>query len=78
MNFDYTKNGGKKAFLANPKISIVYPKVENKIAMPLAKRTEITKSTQVCLISQMNFDYTENGGKKAFLANSKHQYHVFQ
>ena len=33
---------------------------------------------QVCLISWMNFDYEENGGKKAFLANPKHQYHVSQ
>ena len=26
----------------------------------------------------MNFDFKENGGKKAFLANAKHQYHVSQ
>ena len=26
----------------------------------------------------MNFDYKENGRKKAFLANPKHQYHVSQ
>ena len=32
----------------------------------------------VCLISQMNFDYKENEGKKAFLANSKHQYRASQ
>ena len=26
----------------------------------------------------MNFAYKENGGMKRFLANPKHQYHVFQ
>ena len=26
----------------------------------------------------MNFDYKEIGGKNTFLANPKHQYHVFQ
>ena len=26
----------------------------------------------------MNIDYEENGGKKDFLANPKHQYHVSQ
>ena len=39
---------------------------------------EIVMSTQVCLISRMNFGYMENGGKKAFLENPKHQHHVFQ
>ena len=35
-------------------------------------------SIQVCLISRKSFDYKENGGKKAFLANPKHQYHLSQ
>ena len=35
-------------------------------------------SIQVCIISQMNFDYKENGEKKDFLANPKHQYCVSQ
>ena len=39
---------------------------------------EIIISIQVCLISRKNFDYKENGGKKDFLANPKHQYHVSQ
>ena len=33
---------------------------------------------QIFLISQMNFDYDENGGKKAFFENLKHQYYVSQ
>ena len=39
---------------------------------------EIVMSIHVYLISHMNFDYEENGGKKAFLANPKHQYRVSQ
>ena len=33
-------------------------------------------SLHVCLFSRMNFDCKENGGKKAFPVNPKHQYHV--
>ena len=48
------------------------------IVMPKTKRMEIIMNIQVCLISQMNFDYKENAGKKALLANPKCQYHVSQ
>ena len=41
MNFDYAENSGKKAFLVNPKINIMHPKVENMIAMLIIKRMEI-------------------------------------
>ena len=44
--------------------------------MPIAKRIEITTSTQVCLISGMNFDYKEKGGKKAFPINPKSKYRL--
>ena len=44
----------------------MYPNVENKIVMPITKGMEIIKSIQVCPISQKNFDFKENGGKKAF------------
>ena len=50
--------------------------MENMIAMPIKKGMEIVMGIQVCLISWMNFDYTENGGKKSFLANPTHQYCV--
>ena len=50
--------------------------MENMIAMPTTKRMEIVMGIQVCLLSWMNFDYKENGGKKAFPANPKHQYRV--
>ena len=78
MNFDYEENGEKKALLQFQSINIMYPNMRNMIVMPITKRTEIIMSIQVCLISWMNFDYKENGGKKAFLANPKHQYHVSQ
>ena len=39
------------------------------IVVPITKRMEFIMSLQVCLISWMNFDYKENGEKKAFLAN---------
>ena len=48
------------------------------IAMPITKRMEIVMAIQVCLISSMNLDYKENDGKKTFLANPNHQYHVSQ
>ena len=48
------------------------------IAMPITKRMEFAIGIQVCLISWMNFEYMENAGKKAFLANLKDQYHVSQ
>ena len=75
MNFDYTKNGGMKAFSANPKIHIVYPKMKNMIVVPITKGMEINLSIHVCRISQMNFDHNENG---SFFANPKHQYSASQ
>ena len=65
----------KKAFLANP---IVYPNAESMIVVLITKRMEIIMSIEVCLISRVNITYKENGGKKTFLANPKHQYHVSQ
>ena len=54
------------------------PIMENMIAKPIIKRMEIVMGIHACLISWMNFDYKENGRKKAFLANPEHQYHVSQ
>ena len=52
--------------------------MENMIVMPITKIMEIVIDIQVSLISWMNFDYKKNGGRKAFLANPNHQYHVSQ
>ena len=52
--------------------------MENMIVVLITKRIEIIMSIQVCLTSQMNFDFKENGGKKSFSRKSKHQYHVSQ
>ena len=67
----------KMLFLPNQSINIVYPNVENMIVVPLTKRMGII-TVQVCLISWMKFNYKENGERKAFLANAKHQCHVSQ
>ena len=39
---------------------------------------EIIMSIQFCLITRKNFDYKENGKKKASLANLNYQYHISQ
>ena len=62
----------RKVFLTNTKHQIVYPKVENIVVMPIMIEIQIVKRIQVCFVSQMNFDYEENGGKKVFLENTKH------
>ena len=67
-----------KFFLQIQSVNIMYPNVEDLIVASIAKTMEIIMCILVCLISWMNFDYTKNGGKKAFLANPKHQYHVSQ
>ena len=35
-------------------------------------------SIHVCFISRMNFNYKENGKKKGFFVNPKHQYRASQ
>ena len=62
----------RKLILQIRNINIMYPNAENMIVVPLTKRVEIIMSIQVCLLSRMNFDYKENNGKKAFLANPKY------
>ena len=64
MSFDYKENGEKKFFLQFQSINIVYPNVENLIAVPITKRMEITMSIQVWHVSQININYRENHGKK--------------
>ena len=58
----------RKRFLLIKSINIMYPIFENMIVMPITKLMEIIMGIQVYLISRMNFDYKENGRKKAFLA----------
>ena len=67
-----------KLFLQIRSINIVYPLMEKTIALPVTKRIKIVMGIQVCLISWLNFDYKENGRKKAFPTNSKHQCRVSQ
>ena len=78
MNLIMWKMVKRKLFLQTQSINIVYPNVENMIAIPIAKRMEIVMSIQVSFIPRMSFDYKENSGKKVVLANPKHQYRVSQ
>ena len=71
MNFDYKENGGKKAFLANPKHQYHVSQCGEHDCSANNKKKENNISVHVCLISWMNFDYKENGGKKCFSCKSK-------
>ena len=69
---NYKESGGRKKLLLQiQSINIVYPNEENMIVVPITKRKEIIISIQVFLISQINFDYKENVGKKNFSCKSK-------
>ena len=52
----------------------MYPNEKDMIVVPITEKTEFKHPSLP--ISRMNFDYKENNGKKAFLANPKHQYRV--
>ena len=66
----------KKHFLQIQIINTLYLDVEDMIVVPITKRKEIITSFRVSHISQLNINYEENGGKKAFLAYPKNQYRV--
>ena len=71
MTIYYMKNGGKKSFLANQSINIVYSNKENMIVRPITRTVEIIMSIQVYLISKMTINYKENGEKKSIYSKSK-------
>ena len=56
----------------------MFPGGENMIVVPITKKIEIIISIKVWPVSRLNIKYKENGGKKGFLGNPKHQYHVSQ
>ena len=60
----------KKVFLAYPKRQYMDPNEEDMIVMPITKRMEFITSIQVFLISWMNSDYNEIGGRKNFSSTS--------
>ena len=53
----------RRAFLANPKNQDHAPNMENMIVVPITKRIEIIMIIHVRLISWMNTNYGENGGR---------------
>ena len=60
----------RKAFLAKPKNQYHVPNDENMILVCNIKM-EIITSIKVYLISQMNFNFKEYGGKKSFSNETK-------
>ena len=68
----------RKLFLQIQSINIMYPSEENIIIVPITRTIEIIMSIQLCLFLWITINYKENGGKKSFLANPKHQYRVSQ
>ena len=58
-------------FLQIKSINIVHPNEVNMIVVVITKEIEIIMSIQVELVSQMNFGYKENDGKKSFSCKSK-------
>ena len=46
------------------------------IVVPDNERNEDYYEYPICIISWVNFDYKENGGKKTFLACPKDQYGI--
>ena len=72
MNFDYKENVGKEMLVLQiQSTDIVFFGVENMIVVQIRQRMKNIMSIHVCLISQMNFEHGQNGGKKSFSCNSK-------
>ena len=59
-------NYGKKLFLPNQSIGIMYPNEENMIVVPNHKKNEYYYENISLSHWRMNFDYNENGRKKNF------------
>ena len=54
----------------------MYPDMENKIAVPIAKEMEIITRIQVCLIWGQTLFLRKIVERKAIIAKPKHQNHV--
>ena len=66
----------KKAFLSNPKHHYCVSQYGEHDCSAHNKKNGHYYGIEVCPISWVNINYKENGRKKAFLANQKHQYRV--
>ena len=62
--------GERNAFLANPKLQDCVSQWGEHDCSAITKRMVITISTQVCLISEINFNFKKNGGMKSFSCKS--------
>ena len=78
MSINFKENGGKKSFfLQIQSINILHPNVEKMIVVPITNKLAIIMSVLVWLISQMNINCKENGGKQSFSCKSKASICVF-
>ena len=68
----------RKAFLAYPKHQYHVSQCGEHGCSANNKMNRDYYKYQVCLISWMNIDCKENGGKKAFFPNPQYLYHVSQ
>ena len=71
VDINYQEYGEKKSFLYNSKASMLHSKWVERDCSAHKKRIKIFMSIQVCLISRVNINYKENGGKKSFSCKSK-------
>ena len=61
----------EKLVLQIQSINVMYHIVENVIVVSITNSVKIIISIQICLISWMNINYKEKGGKKIFSYESK-------
>ena len=79
MTVNYKENGGKKSFSCKSKALVsCIPMRRTWLQCPKIEKMEIIMSIQGWFISRRNINYKENGRKKVFLANPKHQHQVSQ
>ena len=62
---------GRKVSLANPKHQYHVSQLGEHDCGAIMSRKEIIISIEACLMSQINFNYKENGGRKNFSCKSK-------
>ena len=76
MNFN--SKAGKKLFMWNESIDIMYPMKKTCLRCPIIERLEIIIRIHVYLIWWSNFDSKKNHKRIVFLIKPKPQYHLSQ
>ena len=77
INFHYEENGKKKDFSCKSKASIsCIPMWRTLLSCHEQKEWILLSISKFVSFRGCNFNYKENGGTKALLANPKHQYRI--